>query len=282
VESEGRKIECRLRGKLRLEGKNEANPVVVGDMVRFSPGPGDTGAIEEVLPRKTVLARARTGKPPQILAANVDQALLVFSAAHPDPDAYMLYQLDKLLVQAQAGKLDPLICCNKIDLKPESREVFQEYERLGFPVLYVSASEKTGLDELWNRLSGKLNVLCGPSGVGKSSLINALRPDLNIRVGDVSDWTGKGKHTTTSAEMYPLGDETWLVDTPGIRRLALWEVPKEDVEERFPEIRGLWRDCADPDCLHLDEEGCAVKRALEEKKIGERRYQSYKSIVEGR
>jgi ribosome biogenesis GTPase len=282
VDVEGRVVECVMRGRMRLDELKESSPVFVGDMVRIVVNPDETGVIEEVLPRKSVLARARTGKPPQILAANVEQALIVFAAALPDPDNYQLYQLDKLLVQAQAGNLTPLICCNKIDLRPESRAVFEEYERLGFTVLYTSAKTGEGLDELQHHLEGKLNVLCGPSGVGKSSLLNALRPELNLRTGEVSDWTRKGKHTTTSAEMYPMGPDTWLVDTPGIRRLDLWEVPKEEVDYYFPEMRGMWEECQAEECNHTEPEGCAVHRAREEGRISERRFQSYKSIIEGR
>ncbi|MBW3624033.1 MAG: ribosome small subunit-dependent GTPase A [Armatimonadetes bacterium] len=283
VEIDGKLMECTLRGRMRLEERKEANPMVVGDLVRVFPSREEgTGVVEEVLPRKSVLARARTGKMPQVLAANVDQALIVFAAALPDPDSYQLYQLDKLLVQAQSGQLAPLICCNKIDLRPESREVFDEYVNLGFPVVYTSAKAGIGLEELRERLHGKLNVLCGPSGVGKSSLLNALHPGLQIRTGEVSDWTRKGKHTTTRAEMHALGPETWVVDTPGIRRLELWEVPKEEVEEYFPEIEGLWEQCADPNCMHLDEGNCEVRRRVESGEISERRYESYRSIVQGR
>lgn len=285
VEVDGKRMECILRGRMRQEDRKENNPVVVGDLVRVFPsrdGEEHQGVVEEILPRKSVLARSRPLKSPQIIAANVDQALIVFAAALPDPDAYQLYQLDKLLVQAQAGKLAPLVCCNKIDLRPESREVFDEYARLGFPVLYTSAKSREGLDDLWERLHGKINVLCGPSGVGKSSLLNALHPDLDIRTGEVSEWTRKGKHTTTQAEMHPMGPETWMVDTPGIRRLDLWEVPKEDVESYFPEMAGLWEQCADPNCMHLSEGGCEVNRRVEAGEISRRRYESYRSIVEGR
>lgn len=282
VQIDGRMQECVLPGRMRLIERKENNPVVVGDLVRVIPELNGMWMVEEVLPRKSLLARSRTMKVPQIIAANVDQAFIVFAAALPDPDPYQLYQLDKLLVQAQAGQLAPLVCCNKIELRPESREVFDEYARLGFPVIYTSAKTGEGLDSLREHLHGKINVLCGPSGVGKSSLLNALEPGLQIRTGEVSDWTGKGKHTTSQAEMHPLGPETWLVDTPGIRRLELWEVPKEEVEGYFPEIKDLWEQCADPNCMHLNEPDCEVKRRVDSGQISERRYESYRSIVEGR
>jgi ribosome biogenesis GTPase len=282
VEIGGVLHECILRGRMRLEEREENNPIVAGDMVRVFPAREGIWSVEEVLPRRSVLARTRPTKGPQIIAANVDQALIVFAAALPDPDAYQLYQLDKLLVQAQAGKLTPLVCCNKIDLRPESRETFEEYARLGFPVLYTSAKTGEGLDDLKSHLHGKINVLCGPSGVGKSSLLNEIHPGLQIRTGEVSEWTRKGKHTTTMSEMYNLETETWVVDTPGIRRLDLWEVPKEDVESYYPEMSGLWEQCADPNCMHLNEPGCEVKRRVVAGEIGERRYESYRSIVEGR
>ncbi len=279
---DGGSVKCHLRGRMRLADRTEGHVAVVGDRVRVLMGAEGGGVIEEVLPRRSALTRARTGKAPQVLAANVECALLVFAAALPDPDNYQLYQLDKLLVQAQAGGLKPLICCNKIDLRPEKRAVFQPYADLGFPVLFTSAQTGDGLEGLREALAGELSVLCGPSGVGKSSLLNALNPDLSIRTGDVSDWTRKGKHTTTSAEMHPLGPNTWMVDTPGIRRLELWEVPKTDVERYFPEIAGLWEQCDDPNCLHAGQAGCEVVRRVESGAISHRRYESYTSIMEGR
>lgn len=241
-----------------------------------------TGLIEEVEERDRVLSRARpaasvrqmSSDQEQVLVANPDQVVFVFSIRQPAPS---LRKLDRFLVVAELNELPALICVNKVDLaeEGEAQEVFGLYEQIGYPVIYVSARTGEGIDELREALKGRLSVLAGSSGVGKSSLLNAMQPGLGLRVREVSDATEKGMHTTRHAELFELDQGGYVADTPGIRALALFDVEPQELDGYFREIAPLVADCQFSDCTHRHEPKCAVRRAVEEGVVSRQRYESY-------
>lgn len=267
---------CQLRGRLK-RGQRTSDLAAVGDRVHVRPAGEGRGVIEGVEPRQRVLSR-RSPVPgreaEQVIVANPDQAVFVFACADPAPNPRML---DRLLVAAERQAIPALICANKIDLvgRKAAREVFGPYPDLGYPVVYTSARKGDGLRELRARLEGKLSALAGPSGVGKSSLLNALQPGLELRTHTVREQTRKGHHTTVARELIALGGSTYVADTPGLRALALWDIEPEELDAYFPEIRPLVDACEFSDCSHLHEPGCAVIRAVERGEIRAARYDSY-------
>lgn len=267
---------CRLRGRLKL-GETEGDIVAVGDRVTITPAEDGTGTIEEVHERKSVFSRIRSGIKRdfrQILLANPDQIVAVFACAEPEPHLRML---DRFLVIAEKQQIDALIVANKIDLVTleKAREIFGLYEDLGYPVIYTSARTGEGVDELRNHLSGKISALTGPSGVGKSSLLNVIQPELGLHVREVSEVTSKGMHTTQVRALFPLDVGGYVADTPGIRSLALWDTEPEELDAYFIEMRDLVADCKFSDCTHTHEPGCAIRKAVEEGRIDNSRYTSY-------
>ncbi len=267
---------CRLRGRLKKQ-RSEGDIVALGDRVEFTPLPDGTGVIEAVQPRTHALIRkapGARGEYRQVLLANPDQVVLVFACAQPAP---RLGMLDRFLVIAEQQGIPPLIVANKTDLvsPEEARRLFAEYAPLGYPVIFTSAKSGEGIEQLHDCLKGKLSALAGPSGVGKSSLLNAIQPELGLAVREISEATSKGRHTTVIRQMFPLRDGGYVADLPGLRMLALWDVQPEELDGYFPELRPLVRHCAFNDCTHRNEPDCAVQAALQRGEISPRRYQSY-------
>ena len=273
---DGHLVRCLLRGKLKKDKQRSVAPVAAGDRVKIAMLERGRGVIEEVLPRQSGFSRRAAGNRPlqQTLVANVDQAVIVFAAAEPRAD---LFLLDRFLVAAMASELEPLICINKVDLvdggPPRAR--FAVYRQCGFRVLFASAAEGEGLDALRQALKDRRSVLCGPSGVGKSSLLNAIAPGLKLRVGEVGEVTHKGRHATTSITLHELPSGGWVADTAGLRQLNFWEVRAEHIDAAFPEVASLLDRCRFNDCSHGNEPGCAVREARATGKIDARRLQSY-------
>ncbi len=285
VHTEAGRYVCRLRGRLKRE-RLSTDLAALGDRVRLTVlGPG-SGAIEEVLPRGKVLSRRAPGSAgrggqrlpladrEQIILANPDQAVFVFAAASPAP---RLGMLDRFLVIAEAAELPAMICVNKIDLVPEAdaRAAFGLYERLGYPVLYVSALACRGIEALRSRLRDRMSVLAGPSGAGKSSLLNALQPGLGRAARAISRATRKGRHTTVAPVLLPLDFGGWVADTPGLRALAPWDIEAEEVDGYFVDIGPLVSRCEFSDCSHVQETGCAVRAAVAAGQVAPSRYESY-------
>ena len=215
----------------------------------------------------------------QVIVANPDQTVFVFACAEPSPHLRML---DRLLVGAEVQDIPAVICANKIDLvgRQEAHALFQVYREIGYPVLHTSAVTGDGVGELREVLRGKLSALVGPSGVGKTSLLNAMQPGLGLRVRAVSQATTKGRHTTVAPHLVPLEDGGWVADTPGIRALALFDLDPEELDAYFPDIAPLVAECQFSDCTHTVEPGCAVQDAVEEGYVSQHRYESYVRLRE--
>jgi len=267
---------CRLRGRLK-QGEQEGDIVAVGDRVTITPHADGSGEIERVHERTAVLSRVRSGikrEFRQILLANPDQIVTVFACAEPSPSLRML---DRFLVIAEKQLVPALIVANKIDLVTleEAQSAFGLYENLGYPVVYTSAVSGQGVEDLRSHLKGKLSALTGPSGVGKSSLLNAIQPELGLHVRTVSETTSKGRHATHVRELFPLDMGGYVADTPGIRSLALWDTEPEELDAYFVEMRALVADCQFSDCTHTHEPGCAVLAAVETGEVTRQRYHSY-------
>ena len=286
VETEEGLIVSQIPGRLKKEWL-ETDIVTVGDWVTISLNEDGTGTIESVADRRTVLARARPSAAKrsldadreQVLVANVDQVIYVFSIKNPEPS---LRKLDRFLVVAEMNELPAIICVNKLDLVPlqQAVEQFQLSEEIGYQVIYTSAKTGLGVAELRQALTGKLSVLSGSSGVGKSSLLNAVQPGLGLSVREVSEATGKGMHTTRHAELFPLEGGGYVADTPGIRGLALFDVEPGELDAYFREIAPLVQFCQFSDCTHRHEPNCAVRAAVAEGEISSHRYQSYLRLRE--
>jgi len=276
VETGQGSLMCTLRGRLK-QGRREGDVVAVGDRVVVTPLDAKTGIIEAVEERHSMLSRLAPtprGEYLQILIANPDQAVFVFACANPAPRFGLL---DRFLVTAEKAGLPSLIVANKLDLldREAAEALFGRYTALGYPVFYTSVKSGVGIRPLRRRLQGKISVLAGPSGVGKSSLLNALQPGLGLAVSEVSRATRKGRHTTVVRELFPLEGGGYVADTPGLKSLALWDIEPEEVDGYFPELRDLVAHCQFSDCTHRQEPGCAVLKAVEEGRVHPARYRSY-------
>ena len=292
VEHENKKYTCSLRGLLKKDKTQFKNLVTVGDFVLFEIGADDEGLIAHVEPRNTVLSRADnlSRRKEQLIASNIDQVLITMSVVSPEMKPYLA---DRYIIAAQKGGMDPVIIVNKIDLlddpsieetlKDRERELFtaflEAYKSAGIPVIPVSVSKKEGLDALRDVMRDKASVFSGQSGVGKSSLINAIT-GLDLRIGDVVEKTKKGSHTTTAAQLIPLTFGGWVIDTPGIKSFGVWDLKQDEIEKYFTEIHTIGRTCKYPNCTHTQENDCAVLQAIDKGEISPLRYQSFQILME--
>lgn len=284
--SDGRLVVCQIPGRLKQE-KQDTALVAAGDRVTISIYSDGSGLIESVAERTSVLSRARPAPDKrsilsdqeQVLVANPDQVILVFSIRRPRPS---LRKLDRFLVVTEMNELPAVVCVNKVDLVDpgSAQEVFGLYEAIGYPVLYTSAKTGKGLEELKALLQGKISVLAGSSGVGKSSLLNAIQPELGLQVREVSQATEKGLHTTRHVELVPLDMGGYVADTPGIRSLALFDIEPDELDGYFREIAPFVAECQFSDCTHRHEPQCAVRAAVTDGRISAERYDSYLRLRE--
>lgn len=277
---DGRRFRCSVRRLLKTLSTEERSIVAPGDRVWFLPTMAEEGVIERVEPRHGNLTRASKGRE-HVLVANVDQVVIVVSLVEPELKPHLI---DRYLVSAEQGNIRPIICLNKADLVDTTpyQPLVGFYSQLGIVTLLTSATDGQGIDRLRNELVDRETVFSGQSGVGKSSLLNALQPGLGLQVREISDQNQKGRHTTTSAQLLRLEVGGWVVDTPGIRQFQLWDVLPEELEGFFPEFRPYVTMCTYPDCTHTHEDRCAVKDAVARRHLSERRYLSYLGMFEGR
>ncbi len=282
VHTDSGPVVCGLRGRLK-RNTVRADTLAVGDRVQITRLPEGTGVIESIAPRQRALVRkdpTPRGEYQQVLLSNPDRVVLVFACANPEPHTRML---DRFLVICEKQEIPVLIVANKVDLvgMERARALFGLYEPLGYPVIYTSVKQKLGLEEFRAALLGKVSGLAGPSGVGKSSLLNAIQPELGLAVREISEATSKGRHTTVVREMFALNGGGFVTDLPGLRALALWDIQPEELDGYFPDLRDLVSQCQYNDCSHQDDPGCAVRRAVEEGQIDPRRYESYLRLRAG-
>ncbi len=298
---DGLTVDCKIKGNFRLRGIRSTNPVAVGDRVVITPPPQGAreGAfITEIEDRRNYIIRKsiNLSKQSHIIAANVDQALLVVTVVKPQTSTTFI---DRFLASAEAYRVSVILIFNKTDLLSEEERHYQEmmitlYENIGYECRAISAATGEGVDELMPLLTGKITLLSGNSGVGKSTLINQLVPDANLRTAEISDAHNTGTHTTTFSEMIPITPRDsrnsresrescspgWLIDTPGIKGFGTFDMEKEELTSYFKEIFHFSKDCRFSNCTHTHEPGCAVLKALEDHYIAQSRYQSYLSMLD--
>lgn len=271
---------CRLRGKLK-QGRAVGDIAALGDNVLIEVLADGSGAIENVEERKQAIVRLDPrpqGIYQQVLLANADQAVFVFACANPNPKLRML---DRFLVITEKQKIPAVIIANKVDLVDNARELFSVYESIGYRVIYTSTKTRVGLDELKAQLQNKISALAGPSGVGKSSLLNEIQAGLGLAVNEISKVMNKGRHTTVTRQMFALDGGGYVADTPGWKSLALWDTEAEEIDAYFPDLRDLVPNCQFSDCSHKHEPGCAVLAALKAGTVHPERYESYLRLRAG-
>lgn len=285
---DGEILRCTLRGMLKRE-RRRTDPAAVGDRVRATMTTPETpatdppeGVIEEIMPRVRALSRLARGTQDveQVIVANPDQLVAVFAIHEPEPHPRLI---DRFLLIAEARGLASIICFNKADLAREGdlERLSEPYIPAGYPIVTTSVRSGAGIEELKTLLDGRISAFAGPSGVGKSSLLNAISPERAAeRTGEVSQATGKGRHTTTWTTLFHVAPGTWVADTPGIRALRLWGVQPDEIDRLYPEFRPHLGECYYADCQHLNEPECAILAAVEAGEIHPARYESYRSFVE--
>lgn len=277
---------CRIKGKFRIKGITTTNPIAVGDYVDFELEPElGTGVITNLHPRKNYIIRKSVNltKQAQILATNIDQAFLIVTLASPRTSTGFI---DRFLVTAEAYDIPASLVFNKLDLfSDEGLEILHYYKKIyediGYPCYEVSALLGSNVDLITEEIKDKVTLFSGHSGVGKSSLINVLIPDLHLRTTEISEWHDKGVHTTTFAEMFGLPQGGYIIDTPGIREFGVIDIEKNELSHFFPEMRARLNQCKYNSCRHINEPGCAVIKAVEDGEIELSRYESYVSIYNG-
>ncbi|MBN2366345.1 MAG: ribosome small subunit-dependent GTPase A [Calditrichaeota bacterium] len=279
VRSDQDTITCTVRGKLVGAPKDDTTSVRVGDNVLIESVSRNEGVIREILPRKSKLSRAVEGKAykEHIIATNIDQMVIIMSVKKP---AFKSGLLDRYLVIAEKNMLRSIICLNKIDLaaKKQFEKYASSYRKLNYPFYFVSAHQGEGLDDVKMILKDAVSVLVGHSGVGKSSIIQEIEPSLNLKIVEISAKTHKGKHTTSFVQLFPLSFGGYVIDTPGIRELGLWDIYRADLKKYFVEFRNFEDQCQFNDCNHIEEPACGIKQAVSQGFIFEERYRNYVNI----
>lgn len=284
-DGEGNVFQCRLRGKIRLDGIRTTNPLAVGDNVNFEKERDkETCVIDKILPRNNVIIRksVNLSKESHVIAANIDLAILVATIAQPRTSTGFI---DRFAVTAEAYHIPVAIVFNKCDIYDDEQnaaaeELMKVYNEIGYESFLVSAKTGRNCDRLKALMKDKVCMFSGHSGVGKSALVNNLDPNLNVRVGEISDVHEKGKHTTTYAQMFRLEFGSYIIDTPGIKEFGLFDLEKETLAQRFPEMRALMHECRFNNCTHLHEPHCAIKDAVEKKVIADWRYTNYCNMMD--
>lgn len=273
-------IVCQLRGKLK-QGRAIGDIAALGDHVHLTILEDGSGVIETVEERRQAIVRLDPrpqGIYQQVLLANADQAVFVFACANPNPKLRML---DRFLVITEKQKIPAVIIANKIDLVENAKELFSLYESIGYRVIYTSTKTGAGVDEMKIQLQNKVSALAGPSGVGKSSLLNLIQPGLGLAVNEISSAVNKGRHTTVTRQLFALEGGGYVADTPGWKSLALWDTEAEEMDAYFPDLRDLVPNCQFSDCSHKHEPGCAVLAALKAGTVHPERYESYLRLRAG-
>lgn len=281
---DGQNIECKVKGNFRLKGIRSTNPVSVGDWVYIVENNEGTAFISEIEDRKNYIIRrsSNLSKQSHIIAANVDLCFLIVTISHPVTSTTFI---DRFLASAEAYRVPVNLIFNKIDTCSQDDLEYMDalinlYDHIGYPSIKISALHKEGIEVLQEKLKGKVTLLSGHSGVGKSTLINALIPDVNVKTGAISDYHGKGMHTTTFSEMIELPQGGFIIDTPGIKGFGSVGMEKEEIFHYFPDIFKFSKDCRFNNCIHINEPDCAVREAVEKHYISESRYKSYLNIME--
>lgn len=285
VQTDTGPLECQLRGRLKRE-RATSELAVIGDTVVVRPLGDGIGAIEGVMPRLTSFGRRHPGPRgtwrQDLLVANVDRVLVVFACSDPIPHLRMV---DRFLVAAEHNQIPAVLIVNKVDLcgEPAARKLFARYEKASYEVHYVSGRTSAGVDPLRDLLGGHISVFTGPSGVGKSTLLNVIQPGMSLATASVSNAIHKGRHTTVAAELLPLEGPRggWVADTPGLREIGLWALPDAELAWCFPDIRPHLGGCAFNDCRHLGEPRCAVRAAVSTGQVAAERYDSYRRLLLG-
>ena len=281
---DGSLIECRVKGNFRLKGIRSTNPVAVGDHVKYDVREDGTAYIVEILERKNYIVRkaSNLSKQSHILAANLDLCFLIVTISHP---ATATTFIDRFLAAAEAYRVPVVLVFNKIDIYDSSEREELEYltalySSIGYRCLHTSATDNVGIDALKEMMRGKVSLLAGNSGVGKSSLVNAIAPEIAARVGEISKTHDTGMHTTTYTEMFEFMPQSYIVDTPGVKGFGTYDMEVEEISHYFVEFFELSKDCRYGNCTHTHEPGCAVLKALEDGRLAPSRYQSYLSMLE--